>query len=334
MLQLENKTPFAATMMVLPDRHGVDTLYVLVKATLSLHPRLALSPVQVPPTMADEHHGDPATTSLKQASELHIGKPGTDVLLVGRAWAQSGRQVQQALVTVTVAERRKSVRVLGDRQWRGGYPTVPQPFESMPLIWERSFGGAYQVDGRMIAEERNPIGVGLTQDREARDVEAQPLPNLEDPGEPPLQDLGQRGTPACFAPTSPAWLPRRRFAGTYDERWQRTRAPYLPDDFDPRFLQCAAPELVFDRFLQGGEPVEVQGASPRGSLIFQLPLIRLEINVDVAGGEQRPPANLETVLIEPDANRLCLTWRASLPCDRQVRQIRKVVIAPAPGGRP
>lgn len=331
MLQLENKTPFAPAMTVFPDRRGIDTLYVMVKATLTLNPRLALSPVQVPPTAADEHYGEPATTSLRQATEMHIGKPGTDVLLVGSAWGPAGRQVPQVLVSVAVAERRKSVRVLGDRQWRGGYPTVPQPFESLPLVWERAFGGAYELDGRMIAEERNPVGVGLTEGRDARGIEGQRLPNLEDPNEPPLQDVGQKSTPACFAPISAAWLPRRAFAGTYDPRWQRSRAPYLPDDFDPRFLQCAAPELVFDRFLQGGEPVEVHGASPHGPLSFQLPVIRLAIDVDVHGSTQRPPANLETVLIEPGANRVCLTWRAALPCDRQVLEIRKVVITPATG---
>lgn len=331
MLQLENKTPFAPAMTVLPDRHGIDTLYVVVKATLSLNPRLALSPAQVPPVMADEHYGDPVATSLKQATEMHTGKPGTDVLLVGHAWAPAGRQVQQAVVTVVVAERRKSVRVLGDRQWRNGYPTLPQPFESMPLVWERAFGGAYQVDGRVVAEERNPVGVGLTTGREPPELDGQRLPNLQDPSEPPLQAPGQAVTPACFAPIAASWQPRRGYAGTYDERWQRKRAPYLPEDFDPRFLQCAAAELVFDRFLQGGEPVEVQGASPYGPISFQLPFMRLAIDVDVAGSSQRPPANLETVLIEPDANRVCLTWRAALPCDRQVLKIRKVVVAPATG---
>jgi hypothetical protein len=263
---------------------------------------------------------------------MHIGKPGTDVLLVGSAWAQAGRQLQQAVVSVAVAERRKSVRVIGDRQWRGGYPTSPLAFESMPLVWERAFGGVQQIDGRVVAEERNPVGVGLTTTgRDPREFDGQRLPNLEDPNEPPLQALGQPSTPACFAPIAAAWQPRRGFAGTYDERWQRTRAPYLPDDFDPRFLQCAAPELVFERFLQGGEPVEVQGASPNGPLAFRLPFIRLAIDVDVAGSAQRPPANLETVLIEPDANRVCLTWRSVLPCDRQVLKIRKVVVAPATG---
>ena len=69
-------------------------------------------------------------------------------------------------------------------------------------------------------------------------MEGLPVPNLEDPAAP-LEQIGQTPPPACLAPIAPSWLPRRLFAGTYDERWQRTRAPYLPDDFDPRFFASA-----------------------------------------------------------------------------------------------
>ena len=41
MLQLQNTTPFKASIAVLPDRAGIDTLYVVVKATLSLRPKLS-----------------------------------------------------------------------------------------------------------------------------------------------------------------------------------------------------------------------------------------------------------------------------------------------------
>jgi hypothetical protein len=325
MLQLENQTPFAAMMAVLPDANAIDTLYVILKATLQLRPRLALSPVQIPPHTADEYYDDPTASSLKQVSDMHIGKPGTDVLLVGQAWAARQQPVAQSWVTLTVAERRKVVRVSGDRTWRDGVPGAPQPFQSMPLVWERAFGGMQQVRERVEAEERNPIGIGFARGLRTADVEGQPVPNLEDPGAP-LEHLGQNPPPSCFAPTSASWLPRRRYAGTYDENWQRRRAPYLPSDFDRRFLNCAAPELTFDRFLQGNEPMEVQGASAEGPLSFTLPPANLVVEVRVAGSVERPPANLETVLVEPDANRLCLTWRAALPCDRKVLKVQKVSI--------
>lgn len=333
MLQIDNQTPFSPFMAVLPDREGVDTLYVAIKATLALRPKLSLADVQLPVTLADEYHSDPTDSSLKQVSELHIGKPGTDVMLVGSAWAPQGQTVAQTWVRVAVAGRQKAIRVLGDRSWReDGTPSAPQPFEAMPLVWERAFGGIHALDGSMLAEERNPVGVGFAGKRSAGELAGHPVPNLEDPTTP-LERLGQLCTPACFAPSAPHWLPRRAFAGTYDERWRRTRAPYLPADFDPRFLSCAAAELAFDGFLQGNEPVEVVGATPDGPITFTVPMAHLDVEVKVDGSLERPPVNLETLLIEPDENRLCLTWRAALPCDRKVLKIEKVTVARRrPGG--
>lgn len=326
MLQLENQTPFYAVLSVLPDREAIDTLYVILKATLDLRPRLALAGEQLPVTLADEYWGDPTDSSLKAVSEIHIGKPGTDVLLSGRAWAAQGQAVRESLVRVTVAERQKFVRVLGDRVWRtDGTPSAPEPFEAMPLVWERAFGGIHRLGERTLAEERNPIGVGFAGRRSAGELAGQPVPNLEHPGEP-LERQGENPTPACFAPSAPHWLPRRRFAGTYDQTWQRRRAPYLPADFDPRFLNCAAPELTFDRYLSGGEPVEVLGATPDGPIAFVVPAANLRVDVKVAGRIEHPAANLETLLIEPDENRVSFTWRAALRCDREVLKVERVTV--------
>jgi hypothetical protein len=326
MLQIDNQTPFYAVLSVLPNRDAIDTLYVILKATLVLRPKLTLAREQLPVTLADEYYGDPTDSSLRTTSEIHIGKPGTDVLLVGRAWGPQGQAVREAFVRVMVAERQKTIRVLGDRVWQSdGSPTAPEPFEAMPLVWERAFGGVHPLEDRTLAEERNPIGIGFAGKRSTEELTGQPLPNLESPGEP-LERQGQSLTPVCFAPTAPQWLPRRAYAGTYDEVWQHKRAPYLPADFDPRYLQCAAPELAFDRYLLGGEAVEVTGASAEGPIAFPIPAANLCVEVKVAGGMEYPPVNLETVLLEPDENRVALTWRAALPCDRKVLKVEKVTV--------
>jgi hypothetical protein len=326
MLQLENQTPFKATIAVLPDRTGVDTLYVIVKATVSLRPKLALAEVQVPPTLADEYHADPASSSLKYGSEMHIGKTGTDVLLIGRAWAPDKRPTTRMQVGLSVAGRKKTILVTGDRVWRDGQPSDPKPFESMPLIWERAFGGVHRNGDQVAAEERNPVGCGFAGGRSAADMQGLPVPNLEDPAAP-LQKVGEVSRPSCLAPIAPSWLPRRAFAGTYDERWQRARAPYLPDDFDPRFFQCAAPDFAFDRYLEPGELVQADGVTPDGPISFTIPNSHLSVAVTVAGAMQTPPANLETLAIEPDENRACFTWRAAVPCDRKALKVEKIVVS-------
>jgi hypothetical protein len=327
-LQLDNQTPFKATIALLPDRFGIDTLYVIVKATVTLRPALSLAEVQVPPTMADEYYGDPAETSLRAVSDMHIGKSGTDVLLVGSAWAPDKRPLTRMQVGLSVGDRQKRLLVTGDRVWRDGRPSDPQPFEAMPLVWERAFGGVHRTGDQVQAEERNPVGCGFAGGRSASDMQGLAVPNLEDPTAP-LQQIGQASQPACLAPIAPAWLPRRAFAGTYDARWQRTRAPYLPDDFDPRFFQCAAPELAFDRYLQAGEHVQIVGVLPDGPIAFTVPESHLSVEVTIEGSPHRPPANLETLSIEPDENRACFTWRAAVPCDRRALKVQTIVVGRA-----
>ena len=98
----------------------------------------------------------------------------------------------------------------------------------------------------------------------------------------------------------------------------------IPEDFDSHFFNTAHPNLTFDRYLEGGEPVQVVNACRNGRLSFQLPVYKLQLKVKIAGGTEEPVPNLETVLIEPDENRLCLVWRASVLCDKKALKVEEV----------
>ena len=86
----------------------------------------------------------------------------------------------------------------------------------------------------------------------------------------------------------------------------------------------AHPDLVCRAYLKGGEPVEILNASPRGPLRFALPSCQLEAAVRLAGKIEKPQLHLETVIIEPSASILCMTWRASLPCDKKALKVEQV----------
>ncbi len=332
MLQLENTTPFQASLAAFPDARGIDTFYAIVKATFALEPRPRLAAKQVPVQAGDEYWGDAGSSSLKYASEMHLEKPATDVVFVGQAWAPSGRAVEQLDVAVAVAERFKIVRVFGDRVWLGGLfssisPT--RPFESMPIVYERAYGGCHRPDpdsDPRSVEERNPVGTGFRGKRKGKEMAGTPLPNIEDP-QHPIRGLDDRPEPQGFGFIAPSWLPRRRYAGTYDEAWQKQRAPYLPKDFDPRFFNAATPALIFDRHLQGGEPVRIINGHRDGPLEFALPAPRLSASVRIAGRTESPSLDLETILIEPDEDRLCMTWRCGVACDKKLLQVERVTIA-------
>jgi hypothetical protein len=337
MLQLRNHTPFAAHLAVLPDTEGVDTVYLTVKGTFAVGDTTEIAETQVPVVLADEYWGEEGASSLKYASEIHPSKSATDVVLVGQAWAPHGKPATSVDVALRVAGRTKVVRVVGDREWSpgtvGARHSAPKPFVSLPLVYERAFGGTHVVekDKKVLFEPRNPVGRGFVGKRSGRELEGLSLPNLEDPRSP-VQSVDDRPAPAAFGYVSPAWEPRKSYAGTYDEAWMRSRAPYLPKDFNPRFFNAAHPDLVMPGFLKGGERVDVLNASERGTLGFSVPECPVSAQMSIAGDVHAPTFRLETVLIEPDEGRACLTWRAAVACDKKVLAVHLVELAMS--GRP
>lgn len=326
MLQLTNKTRFAAAMAIFPNEEAIDTLYVVVKGTFGIGAGVTLVDVQTPPCETDVYWTEPHKSSLKYASDIHTGKPATDIVVLGHACAPAQKEVTELDVGVAVGEVQKSVRVFGDRVWRDGKITRPLPFKAMPIVYERAYGGVQIVDGEVAdAEARNPVGRGFAGSRKEGDMNDVPLPNLEDPAQL-IRCQNDRPAPASFGAYAPNWQPRAGFAGTYDEVWRKTRAPYLPFDFDGRFLNAAHPDLIYPGFLQGGEPVTITHMHPNGPIRFDVPQVRLVTRVKVASATESPPFRLETLILEPNQLKASLVWRAALPCDKQALKISDVAI--------
>lgn len=326
MLQLKNHSPFAANMAMFPNEQGVDTLYLVVKAGFRIGQKWTLLEDQVAPFEEDEYWGEPAETSIKSASDMHLGKPSTDIIVTGHACAPEGKRCSRLDVRVSAGKVGKSIRVYGDRQWQNGMMTTPIPFKTMPMVYEKAFGGVEKKEGEVIdADPRNPVGTGFAGTRKNGEMNGCPLPNLENPGQM-IQALTDRPQPACFSYLSPAWQPRVDYTGTYDQAWQKNRAPYLPEDFDKRFFNMAHPDLVYPGFMQGGEPVSVSGMHPGGKLSFSLPHIKLSASIKIADRVESPPFNLETLLIEPNQLQLFMVMRAALRCDKEMLKISQVNI--------
>jgi len=332
MLQLKNHSPFKALIAVFPDENGIDTLYTTIKATFKISGKIDLAEEQLPVVMADDYWGEPGKSSLKYGSEMHLTKPNTDIVMIGEACAPDKRPVTQVDVTLSVAGVRKSVRVFGDRIWNSGFlglkMTTPLPFKSMPLVYERAFGGFHEIDhekNKTLYEARNPIGTGFKGKRDNKEFKDSKLPNLEDPDHL-IKKPEDKPAPACFGYVSSSWMPRVSYAGTYDESWMKKRAPYLPDDFDPRFFNAASPGLIYNGYIRGGEPVTIKGMSPDGDIKFHLPVCELESSVRIAGKLNNPPANIETVLFEPNQSRFYIIWRSAIRCDKSALKVEQIDI--------
>jgi len=332
MLQLANHTPFKCLLSLFPNEAGVDCAYGAVKATFELGSKgVPLAKDQAGLVLADEYWGEPNVSSLKYAAEVCLTKPTTDVILSGHAYSRGGRATVTN-VRLKVGGMEKTIRVFGNRIWQSGPAGLcissPEPFDKMPLRYELAFGGTDRKpeDPQKIdSEPRNPIGRGLVPSKSKTPRNGIPLPNLEDPRQL-IASPKDRPPPACFAPICAHWQPRLAFAGTYDETWQKQRAPFLPADFNSRFFQVAPPDLIAPSFLRGGEAVEIDGASPDGPVRLRLPLCTVEMTFHLDGKACTPPAHLDTVGLEPDQRRFWLIWRACQVVDKKTHRLRELEV--------
>ncbi len=314
-------------MALFPNEDAVDTLYVIVKATFNIAKDFTLADDQPEPVAADVYWTEPGKSSLKFASDMHIGKSATDIIMIGHACAPEQKETTQLDVGLSVGKVKKQVRVFGERQWQDGRITAPAAFKTMALVYEKAFGGDHVIADKLdSADTRNPVGKGFAGKRKVEEMNGMPLPNLEDPAQL-IRDYTDTPNPACFACCAPNWQPRVEFAGTYDEVWKTTRAPYLPTDFDKRFLNVAHPDLVYPGFLQGGEPVRISGMHPKGDLQFDVPQVGLATQITMAGNVEQPDFELDTLLLDPNQLKLSMVWRAALPCDKKALKISEIKIA-------
>ncbi len=333
--EIDNATPFAFAPLFLADEEGRPLSVLVTRATFAIDGdgRLRTADEQLPVNPAGEFWESDDQGSYRHEPDAAFVKVATDVVLVGSAYApRPGATVVD--VGIRVGPVHKVARVFGDRYWTTGLTGVqmsdPQPFESIPLRYERAFGGWDRSSpdaSKHGFDPRNPLGTGFRA-KGSESVAGVALPNIEDP-QSLIAHWRDRPAPMGFGFTSPDWHPRARLAGTYDEAWARQRLPLLPLDFDRRFFNSASTGLVASGYLRGDEPVLVLGARPAGRIAFALPGIE-SIQYSVRLKNRPPvsvPGNLDTVVVDADRLLLHLTWRAFVPLRQGAHDLQEVVIS-------
>jgi hypothetical protein len=317
--KIDNTTRFAVAPVFIADETLRPVVVVVVKATFAFGHNGAVELVeeQVPVNLGGEPWSDEPISSQKYEPEVALLKLATDVALVGHARPPTVNATEVD-VGIKVGPVRKVARVFGDRYWmlvngearrsRTGPFAVP-----IPLAWERSFGGRDELHStpeKVSLEPRNPVGTGFGRPL-SKEQEVLKLPNIEDPANL-ISAYGQTVTPCGFGFISPNWEPRASFAGTYDARWDASRKPLLPLDFDRRFFNAAAPGLVAPGYLRGDEEVVVMNTTAAERLAFRLPGVQPpRCRVVLRGPRDTELAmNLDTVIVNTDEQRLFLLWRA------------------------
>jgi hypothetical protein len=332
MPELLNHTPFAASSFATFDKHAHQFEVVIISATFEARPGrpVHLAGEQAPVREVDEYWGEPGVSSVRYEGEIALGKPFVDILVNGRALAPAGRKVERMMVGVSVGGLRKELHITGDRYWRPGplgkVPSAPKPFESIPIVYERAFGG---TDTRApdasqhFADPRNPLGVGFKgAPAQNAQIETQ-LPNVEYPSQL-VRSAEDRPEPAGLGVVGRNTVPRITFAGTYDETWMNDQRPLLPIDFDPRHYQCVPADQQSDA-TRGGERVEVRNMTPEGLWQFTLPTLDVPLRL-FPGGLSEAPLRLDTVLLEPDAYRVTLIARTKILILRNQAPLEEVIL--------
>jgi hypothetical protein len=320
MWMLNNQTLYAAERNWVLDKNAAKSWVVAVKGTFDILPdgTTKLADEQEQPLYGEEYSGEPGKSSILYDGDLTGPKRNTDVIVNGHAYAPGGNPVTEIIVTMKVHKITKQLRVSGDRRWERGLlgltMSSPGPFDKMPLVYERAFGGwdtkPEKVSDQRL-EPRNTIGAGFA--IRAEHLVDQPLPNVEDPKHP-ISSWRDRPPPAGFGVVASYWMPRLKYAGTYDDKWQRERFPLLPNDFDERFFQSAPEDQQVPGFLRGGEQVELTNLSPEGFLKFQLPRVYPGFVTRFGRDRVDHGARLHTVILEPDDPRVIMVWHTSLTC--------------------
>ena len=319
---LDNRTPFSARTFMVLDGEGQEVTLVVLKATFTNAGGgpMRIADEQVPVAIQDEARGDPAHSSLRAEVDVALHKPAVDVLVEAHAHAPKGQPVEAVEVELGVADLRKRLVVHGDRVWSHGHPSRGRPFRTMPLVYERAFGGRTERDQDL----RNAVGIGFQGARSADPAVVSEIANIEYPGAP-IRARHDDYPVAGFGLLGRSWQPRIAWAGTYDGRWFDERWPLRPLDYDPRHDQ-AAPVDQRSATLVGGERGYTLNLSPAGLWRFEVPRLVVPIHVLRRDASFRARPRIDTLWLEPARERLVLTCRLAIPTQRRGPRLEAVVI--------
>jgi hypothetical protein len=289
--------PVAAATVAFRENGG---LYVtaIVKATFAFaHPAAAsgdgptiMTLAQPEPIFTREmHRMNNPTRSIVATSDLVPRMPAADVLLLGHAHAPGGSATHMQVRLVvgrgesTILE--KTVLVVGDRKG-----SEIKPFRSMPLVYERAYGGPGCRD--------NPLGTGV--------IGGDSPPNLVDP-QAPDRVVG-------LGPISRTWPPRSSMAPAEVRARLDRPVAEIPPGFDLRFFHAAPPDQRVSHLL-GDEWIVLEGTHPEAPRVhLQLP--GAQAHTRVVGGEADGRVfslRADTLRIDADGERCVLVWRNSFP---------------------
>jgi len=339
-MNLYNATPFAAAYSMGIQKSGRNCLVIVAKATYNFpvngkEPMLADE--QIEPFETDTFTGEPGYSAPIYENDFATFKPRCDVILHGSAYSQ--QPVTERDVGLKVGNFEKLFKVIGPRFYEKpiksstNQVSAPTPFTKQKISYDTAFGGSEKTgevneDGEDTYDtfSANPVGLGYLPNSRNEELIGQPYPQTEELNTPVISRKRTDYIPQSFGPIARNWEPRYKLAGTYDQNWIENIRPFLPDDFDEAYYQCA-PEDQQIPHLRGGEPVALYGLTPQDKTQFKLPNNTVSIQAILINGDRHDlnPV-IDTLIIEPDEKRFTLLWRARIALKRNINEVDTLLV--------
>ena len=303
-MRKKNLTPFLFGLKATSRKPPKPEVTVVVRGRFAVSKDGAITPHEDQGKLTADVYAegdDERTGALVYASDFADTKLRGEVLLTGLCFAPGMKAVAESFVRLQVGDKVTiDRRVFGDRVIKRGIVASfgdPTPFVTMPLGFDRAFGGPGFAD--------NPVGRGYASDL---------APNVEWPT--PMQSPSDRPKPASPGPVSPTFAPRTGKLGSrYGSAWAKERAPFYAEDFDWSSFQAAPEGQQVDGVFRGDEKFVLMHLHPECSSIeTALPGLRVRAFLrDHAGTFSEVTLALDTVHLASDEQALYLTWRGVGP---------------------
>ncbi len=288
-----------APMQILPMKTVVErdnTFHLIMSATLGID----LSNNNA--LLSFDYIKD-ALESMDRPPMLDMGmpKPHGEFMVSGKFFAPNQQAVDAGEVKVCIGDQQKSLYVFGPRSWQAGFPSKPEPIESLLLDYQFAMGGDNYPE--------NPEGMGYEQEQ---------LPQIEYPNQlvdSPKAQVSPAGLSAIDI-TNPQ---RAQYHGTYDGQYLEKYFPGYPADMDWRMFMCTPPDQWSKGFYNGDEKFSLHNMHPNEALIEgQLPslktrcFLRSKPGVAQQSNIQEIPMNLDTVWFFPEVKIALLIARGGI----------------------
>ncbi|WBS02110.1 DUF2169 domain-containing protein [Pseudoduganella sp. SL102] len=328
---MTNQTPLPATLRPYRDHSLQSHVLVIAKATWRLSTgRLAPAEqqaglhMQAVSVCLGDLDLDPVQTKILESRladqvvwldhDLAPPKPAFDVIVAGYATAPAGHARLSIDAGIRIGNHKAGMRAFAPRYWHRlwlGYEARPVgpmvarvPLSYALADWDSGFAG-----GEPAEQGDRPVYLPWI---EALDAASRPRRHARVPA-----GLG-------FWPENAAH--RSMYSGTYDDAWQQERAPDLPADFDPRFYNCAHKDLQLPAPPIPGTPIRLVHLGQQPAIDCAFPSLSLAVQARTAAGHTHPalPMTPDTLVIEPEHDRLSVVWRVLIPAGAQADSVRTV----------